>query len=328
MEKTVIELFAGVGGFRVGLNNITSIDENGHAIENGNFKFVWANQWEPSTKTQHAFDCYNLRFPENFNSNTDISSVDKKQIPNHSLLCGGFPCQDYSVAHSLSKEKGIEGKKVDSLLELLKSNNINNLEKILSNSEIGKKGIAYIEEIISILKNSGIQNEFIKFDLSLARGLASYTGAVWEFEIMDGNVGSVSGGGRYDKAVSKYIGKEIPATGTSFGLERLTEIIKDRDMLLNNNKDEILIVPLDKNVIPYSITVANQLRESDINSNIYPNIDKLKNSFKYADRKNYTWIAIIGEDEQTKDVIQLKNIKTKEQFSLNVNETIKKISQK
>ena len=111
MEKTVIELFAGVGGFRVGLNNITSIDENGHAIENGNFKFVWANQWEPSTKTQHAFDCYNLRFPENFNSNTDISSVDKKQIPNHSLLCGGFPCQDYSVAHSLSKEKGIEGKK-------------------------------------------------------------------------------------------------------------------------------------------------------------------------------------------------------------------------
>lgn len=111
MDKTVIELFAGVGGFRVGLNNITSIDNEGHAIENGNFEFVWANQWEPSTKTQHAFDCYNLRFPEEFNSNQDISLVDKKEIPNHSLLCGGFPCQDYSVAHSLSKEKGIEGKK-------------------------------------------------------------------------------------------------------------------------------------------------------------------------------------------------------------------------
>lgn len=111
MEKTVIELFAGVGGFRVGLNNIDTIDEQGHAIENGNFRFVWANQWEPSTKTQHAFDCYNLRFPENFNSNIDISQVDKKKIPDHSLLCGGFPCQDYSVAHSLSKEKGIEGKK-------------------------------------------------------------------------------------------------------------------------------------------------------------------------------------------------------------------------
>jgi DNA (cytosine-5)-methyltransferase 1 len=111
MEKTVIELFAGVGGFRIGLNNINRIDKNGHAIENGNFKFVWANQWEPSTKTQHAFDCYNLRFNESNNSNVDISLVNKKGIPSHNLLCGGFPCQDYSVAHSLSKEKGIEGKK-------------------------------------------------------------------------------------------------------------------------------------------------------------------------------------------------------------------------
>ena len=111
MKKRVIELFAGVGGFRVGLNNVKKIDKNGHAIENGNFNFVWANQWEPATKTQHAFDCYNLRFPEDFNSNQDISLVNKKSIPDHDLLCGGFPCQDYSVAHSLSKEKGIEGKK-------------------------------------------------------------------------------------------------------------------------------------------------------------------------------------------------------------------------
>lgn len=111
MEKTVIELFAGVGGFRVGLNNIIDIDEKGRAIENGKFEFVWANQWEPSTKIQHAFDCYNLRFNESNNSNVDISLVNKKEIPNHSLLCGGFPCQDYSVARSLSNEQGIEGKK-------------------------------------------------------------------------------------------------------------------------------------------------------------------------------------------------------------------------
>lgn len=111
MKKTVVELFAGVGGFRVGLNDITAIDENGRAIENGNWKFVWANQWEPSTKVQHAFDCYNQRFGGSENSNIDISLVDKQTIPNHSLLCGGFPCQDYSVARSLSQEKGIEGKK-------------------------------------------------------------------------------------------------------------------------------------------------------------------------------------------------------------------------
>ncbi|HPK29149.1 MAG TPA: DNA (cytosine-5-)-methyltransferase, partial [Bacilli bacterium] len=112
MEKTVVELFAGVGGFRVGLNNITAIDETGKAIEHKTFDFVWANQWEPSTKAQHAFDCYNLRFPSKTeNSNVDISKVDKNTIPNHTLLCGGFPCQDYSVARSLSGAQGIEGKK-------------------------------------------------------------------------------------------------------------------------------------------------------------------------------------------------------------------------
>ena len=113
MEKTAIELFAGVGGFRVGLNHVSSFDKEGKAIENGNFHFLWANQWEPSTKIQHAYDCYNKRFASSSseNSNVDISKVNKKDIPDHSLLCGGFPCQDYSVAHSLSKEKGIEGKK-------------------------------------------------------------------------------------------------------------------------------------------------------------------------------------------------------------------------
>lgn len=109
MKKTVVELFAGVGGFRVGLNNIKGFDKEGKAIENRDWDFVWANQWEPATKVQHAAECYKTRFGDVCNE--DINKVDKKTIPNHTLLVGGFPCQDYSVAHSLSKEKGIEGKK-------------------------------------------------------------------------------------------------------------------------------------------------------------------------------------------------------------------------
>lgn len=116
MDKTAIELFAGVGGFRVGLNHVT-LGDNGKAIEQNNFKFLWANQWEPSTTTQHAFDCYKARFSKGDGSddaefsNTDISLVDKTKLPDFALLTGGFPCQDYSVARSLSQEKGIEGKK-------------------------------------------------------------------------------------------------------------------------------------------------------------------------------------------------------------------------
>ncbi len=111
MEKTVIELFAGVGGFRVGLNNLNSENE---IIKNpDNYKFIWANQWEPATKSQEAFECYKCHFGKEDNelTNIDIALVNKKEIPDHTLLTGGFPCQDYSVAHTLASEKGIEGKK-------------------------------------------------------------------------------------------------------------------------------------------------------------------------------------------------------------------------
>lgn len=99
----VIELFAGVGGFRVGLE-----------ANEGNFEVVWANQWEPSKKAQDAFECYARNFGNNgIHSNEDIATVDEKKLTNLNidLLVGGFPCQDYSVARSLSGEKGIQGKK-------------------------------------------------------------------------------------------------------------------------------------------------------------------------------------------------------------------------
>lgn len=109
MEKTLVELFAGVGGFRCGLNHVELKD--GKTIENGNWKCLWANQWEPATKSQEAYDCYAMRFGADDVSNVDIFKVDKHDIPDHTLLVGGFPCQDYSVAQTLSNSKGIEGKK-------------------------------------------------------------------------------------------------------------------------------------------------------------------------------------------------------------------------
>lgn len=105
MDKTlnVVELFAGVGGFRLGLEKANS----------DVFKTVWANQWEPSRKTQDAFDCYTRNFSEGIHSNEDITTVSDEvfQQLEIDLLVGGFPCQDYSVARSLSGEKGLEGKK-------------------------------------------------------------------------------------------------------------------------------------------------------------------------------------------------------------------------
>jgi DNA (cytosine-5)-methyltransferase 1 len=109
LKKTVVELFAGVGGFRCAFNNVNLKD--GKTIEQDNWRFVWANQWEPNKKKQHAYECYTKRFGSKDTSNQDISLVNKSDIPDHSVLVGGFPCQDYSVAQSLSTSRGIEGKK-------------------------------------------------------------------------------------------------------------------------------------------------------------------------------------------------------------------------
>lgn len=97
----VVELFAGVGGFRIGLEGASDA-----------FETIWNNQWEPSTKHQDASLVYRARFGNEGHSNQDINSVKTDVIPNHDLMVGGFPCQDYSVAASLSRSGGIEGKKV------------------------------------------------------------------------------------------------------------------------------------------------------------------------------------------------------------------------
>lgn len=101
MSLKVVELFAGVGGFRLGLE------------KNKNYKVIWSNQWEPLTKTQHASMVYKERFKtsEKEHSDEDIFTVETKDIPNHDLLVGGFPCQDYSVATTLKNSKGLIGKK-------------------------------------------------------------------------------------------------------------------------------------------------------------------------------------------------------------------------
>ena len=98
MSIKVAELFAGVGGFRLGL-------------QKSDFDIVWSNQWEPLTKTQHASMVYEARFGKQNHSNIDINIVPISNIPDHDMLCGGFPCQDYSVATTLNNSKGLKGKK-------------------------------------------------------------------------------------------------------------------------------------------------------------------------------------------------------------------------
>lgn len=169
IEKTVCELFAGVGGFRCGLNNILSLD---NLKKPEKWKTVWFNQWEPKTKKQYAHGCYVRHFGTAVDkcghdtTNMDISVVDKDAIPDHNLLVAGFPCQDYSVARTLSGGQGIQGKKGVlwwSLLDVLKAKKppfvlLENVDRLLKSPSV-QRGRDF-GMILGSLRNEGYNAEW------------------------------------------------------------------------------------------------------------------------------------------------------------------------
>ena len=135
MSLKVVELFAGVGGFRLGLEKI-------------GFDVVWSNQWEPSTKKQHASMVYEARFGNKGHSNKDIALVAIDEIPDHDILCGGFPCQDYSVATTLNNSKGLKGKK--GVLWW-------SIHRILEEKKNKRPKYLFLENVDRLLKSPGAQ---------------------------------------------------------------------------------------------------------------------------------------------------------------------------
>ncbi|HRN86400.1 MAG TPA: histidine--tRNA ligase [Candidatus Dojkabacteria bacterium] len=222
---------------------------------------------------------------------------------------------------------------IDSIDTLLKGSEITDFkekiaffESTIGQTEVGKEALNEITQIIEYLSSVGIDNKYFKFDPSIARGLASYTGPVWEFTVYDGGVGSIAGGGRYDKAIEKYIGKNIPATGISFGLERISDIIKTRNMYNPKNDLKVLVTIFSEEVKNKSIEIANELRSRGIPAMLYPEIAKLEKQFKYADRKDIPYVVVIGPDELSSNTVQLKDMVNRTQSQMNLEELYNTVS--
>jgi histidyl-tRNA synthetase len=229
------------------------------------------------------------------------------------------------VVKELIEKRGIDStiaeESISTLLEGSKLSVFDDLitffDKTVGQTTVGKEALDEISQIITYLKSVGVEEKYYKFDPTIARGLASYTGPVWEFTVFEGGVGSIAGGGRYDKAIEKYIGISIPATGISFGLERISDIIKSRDMFKPESNLEVLVTIFSEEAKSNSIEVANYLRSENISATLYPEIVKLDKQFKYADRKKIPFVIIIGPDEILTNTLQLKDMvnRTQQQIS-------------
>lgn len=235
------------------------------------------------------------------------------------------------VKTELLNKRKIPEKVVEKIIEIIniKGKNkdlIKTYRDLLKNSSVALDGLVELEAIFDYLKDTKLSENFYQFSPYIARGLAYYTGPVWEFEIVDGDVGSVAGCGRYDNVIGKFVGRRIPATGGSFGIERIVEIIKERKMIsIPSNPTKVLITYFEKETLSKLIEIANRLRDNNIPTMFYPEATNLDKQLKYADKKSIPYAVIIGPEEAKQNLVKLKNMKTREQETVTSAELISKI---
>lgn len=238
-----------------------------------------------------------------------------------------------AVKKELIEKRKIKPEIAENILKFFSSNEnskelIKKLKEKLKNISIAQEGLKELEIIFDYLETVNIEKKYYQFTPFIARGLAYYTGPVWEFEIIEGNIGSVAGCGRYDNIIGKFSGKPTPATGGSFGIERIVEVIKQRKMYsFPKSSAKILVTIFNKDLFKKSIIIADKLRKQNVSTILYPNSsEKLDKQLKYADKKEIPYVIIIGPEEAEKNIVKLKDMKTGEQKELILEKLIKLLS--
>ena len=195
------------------------------------------------------------------------------------------------------------------------------LKDFLSKSSTGLEGINEIENLTTLSK------EFI-FDINLARGLSYYTSSIFEVILDEKNIGSLCGGGRYDDLTEIFGYKDISGIGISFGIERIYEIMKERNLFPDsiNKKDTVLVCSMSEKYLDDSLRISSILRNNNISTDLYPDNPKLKKQLQYANNNDIPYVIIIGEDEVTSQLFTLKDMETGSQEKLGIDEIISKVS--
>ena len=195
------------------------------------------------------------------------------------------------------------------------------LKDFLSKSSTGLEGINEIENLTKLSK------EFI-FEINLARGLSYYTSSIFEVILNEKNIGSLCGGGRYDDLTEIFGYKDISGIGISFGIERIYEIMKERNLFPDsiNKKDTVLVCSMSEKYLDDSLRISSILRNNNISTDLYPDNPKLKKQLQYANNNDIPYVIIIGEDEVTSKLYTLKDMETGSQEKLGIDEIISKVS--
>ena len=223
-------------------------------------------------------------------------------------------------------EEAVE--KLQPIIALSGSNEekLETMRRVLAESETGLKGVEEVAFVLETLKNSQLHNE-IELDLTLARGLNYYTGCIFEVKALDVQIGSITGGGRYDNLTGIFGMPGLSGVGISFGADRIYDVLGQLDLYPQETQSgvQLLFINFGAAEAAHCLRLAAQARLAGIATEVYPDSVKMKKQMSYANAHNVPYVALVGETEMAEGRITLKNMTTGEQQSLTIEEAVKAI---
>lgn len=232
------------------------------------------------------------------------------------------------------KKREISGEEITKIFSILEISGepgevLSELSTSFGDAEELIEGATELSQIMQFLDGLNVPESNYTIDLYLARGLGYYTGPIYESLVEQPKIGSLSGGGRYDQLIGMFLGKDIPATGTSFGIERIIEVMTQLNMLPEaKTKTQVLVTQFDESTQKASLNFSQSLRKAGIKTETFLNRAKLKKQFTYADRKQIPFVVIIGPDEEAARKVTIKNLQTGEQQTWSREEGVKFLGDK
>ena len=227
------------------------------------------------------------------------------------------------------REDGLSEEQIQKLqpiimLEGSNEEKLNTIAEVLASSETGLKGVEETRYILGFL--TALNND-IQLDLTLARGLSYYTGAIFEVKALDTPMGSISGGGRYDNLTGIFGMPGLSGVGISFGVDRIYDVLNALDLYPKDslNTTQVLFINFGEQETAYCLPIINKVRASDIRAEIYPDATKMKKQMSYANAKQIPFVVLAGESEMAAQKVTLKNMETGEQQLVTTEELINAI---
>jgi histidyl-tRNA synthetase len=205
---------------------------------------------------------------------------------------------------------------------------MNFLKSVLGNSETGLKGIEEMTFVWNEVEKAGLNKGELVFDVSLARGLNYYTGAIFEVKAKGIQMGSICGGGRYDDLTGNFGWKGVSGVGISFGADRIFEVLSELNLFPESatSGTQVLLVQFGGETASAAFQLLKQIRNAGISCEMYPDDAKLKKQFKYADDNNIPFVVVVGEDEVKSGMWQLRNMVTGDQQAFTTDQLIESLS--